>query len=208
MNYRKGFTLIELLVVISIISLLSSVVFSSLGSARLRAKNIASIQQLKQIQTALEIYYTNHGQYPPSQSSPGWGPSLGMWTVECSVNPSISNPSGFLIPEIVADGLYSGVKNPSLDCSGGAYDGLTYGSNGQDYKLVAYKNQPFDNINESFIDPATDYGSTGLITDHCILNGPGYEFYGIWSSGATCWVQRYQCDIKDYCLSPDGVFYN
>lgn len=61
-----GFTLIELLVVISIISLLSSVVLSSLSSARMKARDVRRIQDLKQIQIALEMYRNDFGKYPNS----------------------------------------------------------------------------------------------------------------------------------------------
>ncbi|MES2622898.1 MAG: LamG domain-containing protein [Patescibacteria group bacterium] len=44
LNNKKGFTLIELLVVISIISLLSSIVFTSLSSARVRAAKVAGME--------------------------------------------------------------------------------------------------------------------------------------------------------------------
>lgn len=61
---KRGFTLIELLVVISIISLLSSIVFSSLNSARMKARDSLRIQSLKEIQTALALYYDAVGHYP------------------------------------------------------------------------------------------------------------------------------------------------
>ncbi|MFC1751613.1 type II secretion system protein [Patescibacteria group bacterium] len=61
---NKGFTLIELLVVIAIIGLLASVVFASLNSARVKSRDARRISDLKQIQTALELYYDDHGYYP------------------------------------------------------------------------------------------------------------------------------------------------
>lgn len=64
-NFRKkGFTLIELLVVISIISLLSSVVLSSLGTARARARDAKRMQDLAQINTAVQLYILDNGEAP------------------------------------------------------------------------------------------------------------------------------------------------
>ena len=62
--YKKGFTLIELLVVIAIIGILGSIVMSSLGNARLKARDTARKQMGKQIQTALEMYIIDNGRYP------------------------------------------------------------------------------------------------------------------------------------------------
>ena len=66
LNYKsqKGFTLIELLVVVAIISLLSSVVLGALNDARAKARDRALIQQVKQIQSALELYRGKYGEYP------------------------------------------------------------------------------------------------------------------------------------------------
>ncbi|MBU2104106.1 type II secretion system GspH family protein [Patescibacteria group bacterium] len=66
----KGFTLIELLIVIAIIGLLSSIVLSSLNTARIKSRDAKRIQDLTQIRTALELHFLDRGYYP--QSSCGW----------------------------------------------------------------------------------------------------------------------------------------
>ena len=63
---RGGFTLIELLVVIAIISLLSSIVFAGVSQARIRERDSQRIQDLRQVQLALEVYKANNSRYPPS----------------------------------------------------------------------------------------------------------------------------------------------
>lgn len=59
----KGFTLIELLVVIAIIGTLASVVLASLSAAQVKARDVSRTAQIKQIKTALELYYNDNTQY-------------------------------------------------------------------------------------------------------------------------------------------------
>jgi len=59
----RGFTLIELLVVIAIIGVLSIIVISSLNTARDKGRDIRRKSDLRQIQTALEMYYDKCGTY-------------------------------------------------------------------------------------------------------------------------------------------------
>lgn len=66
---KRGFTLIELLVVISIISLLSSVVLSSLSSAKMKARDTRRIQDLIQLRNAIEMYRLDNGIYPDAYCS-------------------------------------------------------------------------------------------------------------------------------------------
>lgn len=66
---KKGFTLIELLVVISIISLLSTFAVVGLGSARQKARDAKRLADLKQVQTAMEFYFSENNQYPNAPAS-------------------------------------------------------------------------------------------------------------------------------------------
>lgn len=63
---KQGFTLIELLVVIAIIGILSTLSILALNSARARARDAKRISDVKQIQTALEMYYNDNNDYPSS----------------------------------------------------------------------------------------------------------------------------------------------
>tara|TARA_B100000678_G_C18188859_1_gene494435 strand:- start:1004 stop:1507 length:504 start_codon:yes stop_codon:yes gene_type:complete len=88
---KRGFTLIELLVVISIISLLSSIVFSSLQDTRARARDAQRLSDISSLRIALEYaksdgdfepyYYLSEGgpRYSAAVSrlvSPGYIPSI------------------------------------------------------------------------------------------------------------------------------------
>ncbi|MCX6796669.1 MAG: four helix bundle protein [Candidatus Falkowbacteria bacterium] len=61
---KKGFTLIELLVVIAIIGLLSTLAVVSLNSARIKDRDARRQSDLKQISTAMELYYSQNNAYP------------------------------------------------------------------------------------------------------------------------------------------------
>ncbi|MCA9360839.1 type II secretion system protein [Candidatus Nomurabacteria bacterium] len=109
---RNGFTLIEVLVVISIIGILSTILYASFGDARIQARNKALRAEVKETQLALELYKSQNGAYPVNQT-------------EYESN---------LTPDFIAD-LPDEDKSANSDCLI-EYDGEVGGSW---YKLTAVK---------------------------------------------------------------------
>jgi type II secretion system protein G len=69
MKNKKGFTLIELLVVIAIIGLLSTLAVVALNSARQKSRDSKRVADIKQIQTALELYFADSVNGYPSNDN-------------------------------------------------------------------------------------------------------------------------------------------
>ncbi len=71
-KYNRGFTLIELLVVISIIGLLSSVVLASLNTARSKARDAKTLEDIHQITLALQLVRSNDPNFLFPGNSGSW----------------------------------------------------------------------------------------------------------------------------------------
>ena len=66
MKNKKAFTLIELLVVIAIIGLLATLSVLALNNARAKSRDAKRVADIKQMQTALELYFNDKQSYPTS----------------------------------------------------------------------------------------------------------------------------------------------
>lgn len=66
MKFNRGFTTIELLVVVVIIGLVITLSVLALGSARQKSRDAKRVTDIKQIQTALQLYHSLHNAYPLS----------------------------------------------------------------------------------------------------------------------------------------------
>src|SRR5947207_3496739 len=69
---ERAFTLIELLVVIAIIIILAGLLFAGLRGAQEQARRTQAKNDLTQIVTAVNAYYTEYGKYPVDSTAAGY----------------------------------------------------------------------------------------------------------------------------------------
>ena len=80
---KRNFTLIELLVVISIISILASLLLPALSKAKIKARSITCINNLRQIGMFVVLYSSDYKDFVPSTQMPGsktpWTETIGAY---------------------------------------------------------------------------------------------------------------------------------
>jgi len=90
---KKAFTLIELLVVIAIIAILAAILFPVFAQAKLAAKKVKSLSNVKQLGTSLQIYVGDNEDVTP----PIFGTN----------NPTVCNPAAKVIEGCSTEWWYS-----------------------------------------------------------------------------------------------------
>ncbi|MCX6793222.1 MAG: prepilin-type N-terminal cleavage/methylation domain-containing protein [Candidatus Falkowbacteria bacterium] len=128
---KLGFTLIELLVVIAIIGVLSTMAIIALGSARAKARDSKRVADIKQISTALELYYADNSNYPTTMTVGGAlvSPSGVTYMGSIPSNPTPRNDGD--CPSNDYSYIYSTTTNKySLGfCLGGSFSNFSSGFN-------------------------------------------------------------------------------
>jgi type II secretion system protein G len=126
-NNTKGFTLIELLVVIAIIGLLSTLAVVALNTARTKSRDAKRISDIKQIQTALELYYADASGYP---ADPTGGDKLGTGNGKALCTGGWKSACG------ATDTVYMGQVPPDPTGSGTKVYTYTQGGSGSTYSIT------------------------------------------------------------------------
>jgi general secretion pathway protein G len=77
MKKTQGFTLVELMIVIVILGVLMAAIIPRIGGAQDRARDMARNGDLNSIKSALNMYYSDYGQYPDAADDFNAGECLG-----------------------------------------------------------------------------------------------------------------------------------
>lgn len=93
---KNAFTLLELLVVISVLGVLVVIILPNLVGIRARARDSALKNDMRQLKTALRLYYNDYQSYPADDES---GNILACGIDGVSVCPN--NDGSFAIGELV-----------------------------------------------------------------------------------------------------------
>jgi len=132
---KKGFTLIELLVVIAIIGILATLAVVALQQARKNARDAKRIADVRQMQTALELFFNDNQYYPNAAVVNNAGGSIATGGVTyMNIIPSAPTPADGPCDNTSNAYNYTGTGTPvgsywgsyTIDfCLGGQTGGMT-----------------------------------------------------------------------------------
>jgi len=114
---ERGFTLIEMMIVVAIIAILVAILVPNFMRARAQAQTAACEANLKEIATALELYQTDHEQYPDAPSPTNvtsTDTNLGQYLRQTPIDPVA--PSGFYQYQVA--NFSSGNASYTIICPG------------------------------------------------------------------------------------------
>lgn len=133
---RRGYTLMEILMVISVIAVLSAIVFGVMGAVKNRAKHAVCAEQLHSLGAAITLYANDHdGWVPPATTD--------EWFYAHRDPPLVSLDELKASPQLFHDALRQYVKNEAIwFCPTDAYAHKDILWLGQRHLITSYRYFP------------------------------------------------------------------
>ena len=133
-NKRRGFTLIELLVVIAIIGVLSTLAVVALNNAREKSRDAKRASDIKQVQTALQLYLNDNNGYPVAVAGVTLG-SAGAASLSSTNGLAATVAGTTYMGQVPANPTPGGADYVYTSATGAAYS-ITFTLEGQTGDLV------------------------------------------------------------------------
>lgn len=161
----RGFSLVEILVVVTILGILSAVLFANFSERSAQSRDAQRRADLRELQSALELYKNEYGQYPERCTSGA------AWSGQAGTNYACSDGTFEYIIGLAPEFVTTLPTDPRLN---GPDSGYVYTVNGERtvYKIMAKNTVETENVNK--LSPFKSCDVTDNNTGLCdAVHGPG-----------------------------------
>lgn len=132
----RAFTLVELLVVISIIAILAGALLANFGKGTAKSRDAERQSDIRNVESALEIYRLRNGRYPEACNGPSSGRDQLNWSGQLDTDFECSNGTGQYIVDLAPEFISVLPKDPLLNGSDSGYV-YAVSEDGRTFKFMA-----------------------------------------------------------------------
>lgn len=132
---NSGFSLVELLVVVSIVSILSAVMYFNISAGSAQSRDVERKADLRTVAAALELYKNKNGRYPAGCRGATLVHNITVWSGQSGTNYACPSGNQYIVglaPEFIP----SLPTDPRLNGTDSGYV-YTVNNSGSVYKMMA-----------------------------------------------------------------------